>query len=93
MAAMQWALQVQPDAVYFLTDGELHEDLHRYLADENHRKEPGNDAALKSPIHTIGFRTGGRYTLRRIAADNGGTFRQVGRPRDPPADPGRVAEP
>lgn len=45
MAAMQWALQVQPD------------------------------------------------TLQRIAADNGGTFRQVGRLSDAAADPGPAAKP
>ena len=70
--AMKRALDLKPDAIYFLTDGAFDEDLVDKLRQWNRVK--------KVRIYTIGYLyTTGEYEerLRRIASENGGSYRFV----------------
>ncbi|MGQ0633627.1 MAG: VWA domain-containing protein [Planctomycetaceae bacterium] len=69
--ALQMALAMQPQVIYFLTDGELDDpDLVRRVIRE------ANSA--KTQIHTIAFENeDGVRTLETIAAENNGTFRFI----------------
>lgn len=81
MEAMKTALQMRPDAVYFLTDGRLQDDTEDYLKKNNKRKDAYDNLVRAAAVQTIGFYSqDGREVLQRIAKDNGGTFRYVRRP-------------
>lgn len=69
--ALEMALQLKPDAIFFLTDGELPDaaDVQEML----HRRN-----TERVVIHTIAFENAdGEGTLQAIAKDNGGTYRFV----------------
>lgn len=81
MASMKRVLAMRPDAIYFLTDGRLHDDTEGYLKENNKRKDAYDAVVRAATVQTIGFYTeDGRAVLQRIAQDNGGTFRYVARP-------------
>lgn len=68
-SAIELALQMQPDAIYLLTDGGF-DDSAIHLAKRNN--------ARKIPINTIGFQDrGGETGLKQIAADSGGNYKFV----------------
>ncbi len=91
MASMKLALSMRPDAIYFLTDGRLHDDTEGYLKKNNKRKDAYDYEVRASTVQTIGFYTeDGRAVLERIAHGNGGTFRYV--PRPPGAGPNRPGQ-
>jgi len=82
--AMRFVLPMRPDAIYFLTDGELHDDTEEFLRNHNVRQDGPDAESPASTVHTIGFHSEkGRDVLKRIAEENGGEFRSVGEPQDP----------
>ncbi|MCP4307753.1 MAG: VWA domain-containing protein, partial [bacterium] len=79
--AMRLALQTRPNAIYFLTDGRISDDTEAYLQKNNKRENAYEEADRMATVQTIGFYSeAGREVLQRIANDNGGKFRYVGRP-------------
>lgn len=72
--ALEVALQLQPDAIFLLSDGEL-QDNSRFVL----RRINSNVSELRQiPIHTVHlFSAQGRETLRMIAQENGGTFTPI----------------
>ena len=74
--ALEYALKMQPDAIFILSDGELQDEtlqmLRLYNITSGSRK--------KIPIHAIHLISQqGMETLKRLAQENGGTFRHVPR--------------
>ena len=83
--AVKTALGMEPDAIFFLSDGELKDDTVRLLRSVN---RPGADVSNPSgkqielqdkiPIHTVFLGKGvGKQTMREIANENNGSFTQV----------------
>lgn len=76
--SMQIALQKKPDAIYFLSDGELRDNTMFNLRTWNKPKMGKDGLKRKISIHTIllgsmnGFRT-----MKTIAAENNGIFTPV----------------
>lgn len=69
VAALQMALELKPDAIFFLTDGELPDDVQTMTRREN---------TAHIVIHTIAFENKfGEGVLESIAKENGGTYRFV----------------
>ncbi|HVJ69734.1 MAG TPA: vWA domain-containing protein [Caulifigura sp.] len=78
--ALLLALRLNPDTIYFLTDGEFRPTIVREVAVSNRK-------GVK--IHTIGFtQDRGETLLRTIAKQNGGTYTYV----PPDEEPATVAE-
>ncbi len=72
--ALGMALQLQPDAIFLLSDGELHDESRSLLQAWN--KEKTNFRRI--PIHTIHLISeDGEETLKLIAKENDGTFIHV----------------
>ncbi len=72
--ALKYALGLNPDAIFLLSDGELQDDSLLMLRLLNSPEGPSRQI----PIHTISlFSQEGWFTLRQIAADNGGNFSPV----------------
>jgi hypothetical protein len=72
--ALRYALELNPDAVFLLSDGELQDDSLLRLRVLNNRQGPSRQI----PIHTIHlFSQEGRFTLQQIAVENGGSFTPV----------------
>lgn len=66
-----FALDVRPDVIYFLTDGQFQDIVPAEIAELNRRGK-------KVVIHTIQFGDpGGEDVMRQIARDSGGTYRFV----------------
>lgn len=82
--AMRYALEMNPDAIFLLSDGEF-TDRGRtveYLAEENIVDDPLTGKRPRVVIHTIGFHSKrGEATLAAIAKAYGGTYRFVPRER------------
>lgn len=67
--ALLLALQLQPDTIYLLTDGDIPQKVARIVQQANQQGVI---------IHTIGFGDDkGAKTLREIAAQNGGSYRFI----------------
>ncbi len=72
--ALRYALDLNPDAVFLLSDGELQDDslLMLRLLNGSH------GSSRQIPIHTINlFSQEGRFTLQQIALENGGSFTPI----------------
>jgi hypothetical protein len=66
-----FSLDVRPDVIFFLTDGQIPDDTARLVANLNRRGE-------RVTINTIAFGDDqSQALLREIAADSGGTYRFV----------------
>jgi hypothetical protein len=73
-----WALAMQPDAVFVLSDGEFGPRAERYLQDHNWRDDAILGRVPRVVIHTVGFHPPHKgATLQRIASQYGGTYRFV----------------
>jgi hypothetical protein len=67
---MEVAMQLKPDVIFFLSDGEFTDQgrTMRYLAQERVRRDPVTKETTKVVIHTVGFyERDGERGLRRIA--------------------------
>jgi hypothetical protein len=66
-----FALDVPPDVIFFMTDGQIPEETPEQVARLNSR-------GRRAVIHTIAFGDqSGRAALQRIAEDSGGSYRYV----------------
>ena len=72
--ALTFALNLNPDAIFLLSDGELQDNSQMMLRQMN-----GTQFERRQiPIHTVHlFSMQGRFTLQRIALENGGTFTPI----------------
>lgn len=72
--ALHYALTLQPDAIFILSDGELQDNTLQMLRMNN----IASGSKKQTPIHAIHLISeSGMETLRQLAEDNGGTFRHV----------------
>lgn len=72
--ALKVALSLNPDAIFLLSDGEIRDNSLLMLQILN----AAGTTSRQIPIHTISlFSREGWWALRKIAADNGGTFTPV----------------
>jgi len=73
--ALRIALGMNPDAIFLLSDGQIHDPSLEWLRQWN----LGSDGLPRIPIYTISLHsTQGAQTLRQIAQEHGGQFRAVG---------------
>ncbi len=80
--SMKFAAAFEPDAIFFLTDGEFSDYTAPYMRDFN-KKRKANDQKMVA-VHTIGFFSNkGRVVLERIAKDSGGTYKFIAEPHVP----------
>ena len=71
--SMRLALKLYPDAVFLLSDGEIHDKTVPWLRVWNGGEEVG-----KVPVNTVFLGTGpGRLTMMAIANQNDGKFKWV----------------
>lgn len=71
--AMQFALQMEPDSIFLLSDGELMDNTRFLLKNTNH-----TDTGVRIPISTVHlFSPSGMETLKAIAEENGGEFAHI----------------
>jgi hypothetical protein len=76
--AMQFAVEMLPDAIYLLTDGMFRGKTESYLAEHNVIESELDGRKPKIVIHTIGFWSDqGQELLQRISSNYGGTYRFV----------------
>ena len=74
-SSVQLALKKQPDAIYFLSDGELRDNTMSGLRKWNRVKRGVDGKKRKTPIHTILLESPfGQRTMRTIAEENNGIF-------------------
>lgn len=81
--AVQHALEVRPDAIYILSDGEFTDGgmTEQFLATENIMDDPVDGPRPRVVIHTIGFYSkSGEPALQAIAKAYGGVYRFIGAP-------------
>ncbi len=81
--AVQYALEMRPDAIYILSDGEFTDGgmTEQFLAQENVIDDPVDGMRPRVVIHTIGFHSkSGETALQSIAKTYGGIYRFVGAP-------------
>ena len=88
--ALILALTLEPDVIYFLTDGAFKRRVVSRIAHANTRR---------IPIHTIGFALdeddtsgAGLEMLKQVAADSGGRFQEISADSDEAAQPVAVAK-
>jgi len=74
-SALAKAVKMAPDAIFLLSDGVIQDDSILMLRKVNHDKKTGQPII---PIHTILLLSPmGRQPLEVIAAENGGTFKDI----------------
>lgn len=88
MKAMEAALEIECDCVYYLADGEMSDSVAKKLLDMLRKKNRVNDIidgeVVVMPIHTIAYYSDkGLEIMRRIAEENRGQFAYVPKPNKP----------
>lgn len=79
--ALEVALELAPDVIFLLTDGEFPERIEALLDQKNRRESLFGDEGPRSIIHTIGFYSrDGEMRLKRIAEKNGGRYTHIAEP-------------
>ena len=77
-AAVQLAMQLQPDALFLLSDGEFADQTAMYLRHNNFVDRGSAGYASGVVVHTIGFHSRkGQAVLQRIARENRGRYHFV----------------
>ncbi|QEF96771.1 hypothetical protein Mal15_08010 [Stieleria maiorica] len=80
--ALPFALELNPDVIFLLSDGEFPQRIEDLLQDINRVDNLFGDDDPISIVHTIGYHSrDGESRMRRIAAQNGGQYRHVPKPR------------
>lgn len=84
-AALRIALQLQPDVIYFLTDGAFKYRVIEHVREMNRGRVT---------VHTVSFGGDERATdfMQQIASQNGGTYHYVSPEGEPPAEPAAADE-
>lgn len=79
--ALALAIEKEPDAIYFLMDGESTVDVPEYLREINRYEDLLGESQIRVPIHAISFYSvKGQPLMRRIASENKGQFVFVPKP-------------
>jgi hypothetical protein len=88
--SVQFALSLEPDAIYLLSDGDFEDQTAAMLRRTNLERVRGQRKGTpRAIVHTIGFHShDGQQVLKRIAQENGGRYLFV-----PPPNLARVARP
>jgi hypothetical protein len=77
-SAMAIALQLRPDAIFLLSDGEIRDDTISRLREWNQDEPQTIGGRTAIPVHTVLLESQVGYaTLERIAIENHGTFTPV----------------
>ncbi|MEM6688045.1 MAG: vWA domain-containing protein, partial [Planctomycetota bacterium] len=78
---LRFALELRPDVIFLLSDGEFPEGIAELLAEENRVDNLFGDDGPVSIVHTIGYHSReGAAIMKRIADANDGQYRYVPRP-------------
>ncbi len=79
--ALDQAIEMDPDGIFLLFDGDTKVDVPAHLQKSNRSFDIISGTSVRVPIHTIGFYTQ-KYEalLKRIAEENSGTYRFVPKP-------------
>lgn len=76
--ALEIAIEMLPDAIYLLSDGEFGSATERFLAKANVIDDPIDGPRPKVVVHTVGLHNqGGAAAMQRIASTYGGMYRYV----------------
>jgi von Willebrand factor type A domain len=79
--ALDLAIEMQPDGIFLLFDGDTKVDVASHLQESNRSYDIISGTSVRVPIHTIGFYTQKFEALmKRIAEENSGTYRFVPKP-------------
>lgn len=81
--ALERAIELELDAIYFLADGATKRDVPGFLQKANRAGDFISGEQVRVPIHTIAFYSPevGRKLMQRIASENKGQFIYVPDPR------------
>lgn len=76
--ALKFALELRPDVIFLLSDGEFPQDIEDLMAEENRVANLFSESKPISILHTIGYHSrAGETRMRRLANANGGQYRYV----------------
>ena len=79
--ALEYAIDLQPDVIFLLSDGEFPQRIEEHLRELNHSENLFGQSSHSSIIHTIGYHSReGEARMRSIAQQNGGQYRYVPKP-------------
>ncbi len=79
--ALSFALDLRPDVIFLLSDGEFPQRIEDLMAQRNRIHNLFGDAGPISILHTIGYHSrDGETRMRRLAAANGGQYRYIPAP-------------
>ena len=79
--ALRFALQLKPDVIFLLSDGEFPQGIEDLLKEENRIVNLFGDDDPISIVHTISYHSKeGESRMRRIAEQNQGMYRYVPKP-------------
>jgi hypothetical protein len=79
--AIRFALQLRPDVIFLLSDGEFPQGIEDLLREENNVENLFGDSRPISIVHTIGYHSReGESRMRRIAEQNRGQYKYVAKP-------------
>jgi hypothetical protein len=82
MRALETAVELEPDAIYLLTDGVTTVDVPKKVREFNRVTDLINGEQVKVPIHAIAYYSlKGEQLMRQLAAENNGQFIYVPDPR------------
>ncbi len=83
--ALTEAIAMQPDGIFLLFDGDTKVDVAKHLQRINRSDDIISAGMPKVPIHVIHFYLEEfQVPMRKVANENGGTYRFVTRPQRPP---------
>ena len=82
-AALQHAIELEPDAIYLLADGATKIDVPGFLRTENRTNDFLRGEQVRVPIHAIAFYSpeAGQKLMKQVAMENKGQFIYVPDPR------------
>lgn len=84
MRALETAVELEPDAIYLLTDGVTSVDVPNKVRAFNRSTDVIYGEQVKVPIHAIAYYSlKGEQLMRQLAAENNGQFIYVPDPRKP----------
>ncbi|MEZ6133770.1 MAG: VWA domain-containing protein [Pirellulaceae bacterium] len=74
--ALEYAINLEPDAIYLLTDGDTTSDVTGFLRDKNRVSDFIGGEQVKVPIHAIAFYSPveGQTLMKKVAQENNGQF-------------------
>lgn len=76
--ALRFALQLRPDVIFLLSDGEFPQRIEGLVSQLNRSDNLFGDDGPRSILHTIGYQSrDGESRMHRLAKANGGQYRYV----------------